>query len=188
MPSIDVDEKYIYTFSIKVDKNNEKYKISQYDLNGKLLKTYPFDLSFYLNFATLRGQDDSIFNLYKEKDYFIFNTLGGRIFVYKIVNNNLLPVKLPEKLYTENPSGYNFIEYYDGKSDFAYFANPFKENNIVMVFNYSTGNLTSLEFPKNKNECYYYRNAAGDLIMQKPKEKNTSEFDYFYYTNPDKQK
>ena len=186
IPCIDVDDKYIYTFSIKVDKNSENYKISQYDSDGKLLKNYPFNLKFYLDSATLRGQDDAISDFYKKKDHFILETLGGRVFVFKIINNKMQPVKLPEKIYKENPSGFRFIKYFDGNSDFAYFANPFKENNIITVFNYSTEKLTKLEFPKNKGACFYSKNASGDLIMKKPKEQNTSEFDYFYYKNPDK--
>lgn len=184
---MDVDDKYIYTFSIKVDGNIEKYIISQYDTSGTLFKTYPFDLKFYIDSATFRGQDDAILKIYKENDNFILTTLGGRVFVYKIVNDKLQPVKLPENLYKDNPSGFRFLEYYDGNSEFGYFVNSFKENNIVTVFNYSTEKITTLEFTKSENDRAsndYYRNAAGDLVIKKSKGQSTNEFQYFYYKKP----
>ena len=187
MPCMDVDDKYIYTFSIKPNGKVMKYEISQYDVNGKLVHSYPFDLKVYFGTETLEDPDDGISDLYKEKDYFILKTLGGRVFIFKVINNKLQPIKLPAKLYTGNPAGFHFLEYYDGNSDFAYFTNPFIENNIVTVFDYSTEKLTTLEFPKNDRACFYTRNASGDLILKKPKGESTSEFEYFYYKNPVKQ-
>ena len=184
---IDVDDKYIYTFSIEVDGNIEKYKICQYDTNGTLLNTYPFDLKFYLDSTTLRGQDDAIAKIYKENDNFILTTLGGRVLIFKCKDNVLQPVKLPENLYKDNPSGFRFLEYYDGNSEFGYFVNSFKENNIVTVFNYSTEKVTTMEFPKSENDRAsndYFRNAAGDLVVKQSKGQSTNEFEYFYYKNP----
>lgn len=177
---IDVDGNYIYAFSITATNKEQKYNIIKYDLTGKQVSIYPFDLKTFLNpDKTLADQDDAIFNIYKEKDYFILNTLNGRVFIFKLINNKLQPVKIPDNFCTKNPSGFRFIEYYDGESDFAYFYNTFENNNVVIVFNYLTEEFTSLEFPKDNSIYHYFRNAKGDLIVKKSKDQNLSQFYYY---------
>lgn len=179
---IDVDKEFIYAFSISATGDKEIYNIIQYDLNGKQSNVYPFDLKAFLDpTATLTGEDDAISKLYKEKDYFILNTLNGRVFIFKMVNNKLIPIKIPEKFYKNNPSGFHFIEYYDGKSEVAYFTNLSEENNIITIFNYSTEKFTTLELPNDiENQYNFDRNARGDLIVKKVNKKDISKVEYYY--------
>lgn len=185
---LDVDGNNIYAFSITATKNDQKYSIIKYDITGKQINIYPFDLQMFLNPAkTLADQDDAIFSIYKEKNYFIFNTLNGRVFIFKLINDKLEPVTVPDKFYKKNPSGFRFIEYFDGKSDFAYFYNTFNNNNVVTVFNYLTEEFTSLKFPKDNSVYNYFRNAHGDLVVKKSsKDQNLSRFYYYTIDHPDK--
>ena len=180
IPTIDVEGDYIYALSITVQQNEHQYQIIKYDKNGKQISMYPFDLKAYFNpSATLVDQDDAIYRLYKEQDYFILNTLNGRVFIFKLVNNNLQPVPIPKEFYKENPSGFRFIEYYDGESDFGYFYNTFDHKNVITVFNYLTEEITTFDFPEDKSNYFYFRNAKGDLIVHKSNDEGLSEFNYY---------
>lgn len=179
---IDVDENSIYAFSITSNGNDESYSIIKYDMNGKQCSTYPLDLKFFLNpVKTLVDQDDAISGIYKEKDYFILNSLNGRVFIFKLINNKLQSVKIPENFYKDNPSGFRFMDYH-GDSDFAYFYNTFKSNNEVSVFNYSSGKISSFEIPEHNKIYSYIRNAHGDLIIKTSNDQNSNPFYYINYS------
>lgn len=182
--SIDAEDKYLYAFSINATGDKDLYRIVQYDMNGRECNSYPFDLAAFLSGKkTLYHEDDAISKIYKEKDYFILNTLNGRVFIFKILKDKLEPIKMPEKFYKDNPAGYHFLEYYDNKSNFAYFINTFGINNVIEVFNYLTGEFSSLELPKDNNCSYiYYRNAGGDLIIKKTNDEDINQV-YYYYIN-----
>ncbi|MFJ7953980.1 hypothetical protein ACIQZG_20985 [Lysinibacillus sp. NPDC096418] len=180
LPSLDVDGDYIYAFSITANDDEHEYNIIKYDLTGKQVSIYPFDLKAFLKPSkTLVDQDDAIFKIYKEKEYFILNTLNGRVFIFKLINNKLQPVEIPDAFYKENPSGFRFIEYYEGESDFAYFYNTFENNNVITVFNYLSEEITTLKFPKENSIYNYFRNATGDLIVNKRTEQGLNKFNYY---------
>lgn len=180
---VDVDESYIYAFSIKASDDSQKYSIIKYGLNGEEIDRYDFDLKAFLHpFETLANQDDAIINVYKEKDYFILNTINGKVFIFKLNMNQLQPIEIPENFYKMNPSGFRFLDY-NGSSDFAYFINTFENNNVITVFNYITEEFTSLELA-NDNMYSYFRNAQGNLIVRKTNNQNSIEFYYYRIDSP----
>jgi len=183
--SIDVDGEYIFAFSTTIKNNKHEYSVIKYDLTGKEIIKYPFDLqSFFKTDKTLINKDDTIFSMYKEGNYFILNTLNGRIFIFKLIDNQLQAVKIPENYYEENPSGFHFMEYTDEESDFAYFYNSFEKNNEVTVFNYLTEEFTTIGFPKEETSLYeFFRNAKGDLIVKRTN--NSSANDFFHFKRED---
>lgn len=183
--SLDVDEKFIYAFSIASNGVNETYSIIKYDINGKQLSVYPFDLESFISMKTLLNEDDAIIRIYKEKNYFILNTINGRVFIFKISNDKLEPIKIPEKFFINNPAGYHFLEYYDGDSNYAYFINTFEQNNIIEVFNCETETFTTIKLTEDNNNINkYYRNAKGDLIIKKSNKQDIYKIQYIYENSP----
>lgn len=185
IPAIDVDDKYIYALLVKQVNEKQNYHIIKYDLGGNALKSYKLDLKNFIEQVNPSNKNDVekdiIFNIYKENNYFILTTLNGRISIFQQNKDGIDSIEVPKDLYEDFPSGYNFLNHLGKDNQFAYFVNPNKSKNTMYVFDYTTGEFTSINFSTDKNNInVYYRNETGDILLKKMNLYSINKQQYFY--------
>ena len=169
---ISVDADYIYAFKETYfsDNSNTNHSISVYDSAGNNIRNISVDLNAFLDKSDeLKMVDrDSIFDLYKEGEYFIFGSLNGRINIQSFnEKNETEQLEIPEPLYINLPGGYNFLKSPSIDNAYSYIVNPFTGENTMYIFDNSTANFKSISLPYDINHLNrYYRNERGDLLIE----------------------
>lgn len=175
---IATDDTHIYGLLKEIDGENVNSFIVSYNLISEKVEMQPFGLEEFESIpdfsfdkssdivGAVEANNDTIFSMFSEHGYLIFETLNGRIAMQQRQKSGQLSiVKLPKDLYQNYLSGYHFLEYSGNGAEKAYFMNTYAETNNLYIFDYQTQRISSATLPiDEKDAIQYYRNITGDLL------------------------
>jgi len=140
---IDTDSTYIYAYEVMIGKYDTSDQIVTYTNEGQVIAEYLLDLSEFISIEN-NLSTDSVFTLKKINNYFILNTINGRVCIMMLDGDNVYPKQIPDNLYKEIPSGYHLLK------------NGFTGNNVyiasngndpkIYIFNAGSGEFVGLSF------------------------------------------
>lgn len=182
--SIDVDNGYIYAFLVSNSKGTPAYSIEKYDLKGNVCDKINLKLEHFLEYTDINNKEDQetdmVFDLYVGGEYFILNTINGRVNIFEQEEGEVHSIDVPKEMYEKFPSSYKYLSSL-GNGRSAYFVNAFTGHHTLYLFDYSMGKFTPIDFPYNSNCMYFYvRNQKGDLVIKVIDMAHDDQTSYYY--------
>ena len=165
------------------------HNISCIALDNNLIYLYIHEFIDYSKFAThiytyniLNGEtnkilvdtnitehlnNDTVISIFVKENTLVLQTLNGQSFVGKFVNDNLIPINIPEVLHSGMHIRYSVLDAPNTGNEYIYFATTNNQENNLFAFNYKKMKFTSLQIDFNSKMLnHYFTNENNNIIMK----------------------
>lgn len=164
---IDVFNNYIYTYG-QNDKN--EIMINRYTDEGELNNTYMINqLDAFLSPDADNVEDgftDTVWEMNVIEDYIVLKTINKRHCLFKINENELEQISIPEVLYSEIPGDFQYIKKLDNHR--IYFSACYIEENNLYILDTekNTFKIYSLPVGNNYEKMPVYVTHSGSMVLR----------------------
>ena len=161
---IDTDEKYIYAFEECIHMSKRTYQILRFEPNGEA-DSFQVDLSELIEVDTNGLSNDVIMYMEKIGDYFVLQTLNGRLYLLMMTDDSIQTTEIDSQFYRSVPGGYSFLTDINPNTNNLYILSQNTDTKIYL-FNPRMANFREINLPENE-KLYFCSGYGSKVLVQK---------------------